>query len=356
MPERGPIMQRLVERGVPLRIYGLRWSKAPEYTVLEPHISGGPMVGDDYAKALQGAQIAIGLLSKGNEDLHTTRSLEIPAMGVLLCAERTSDHLAMYEDGRRGGCSGTTRMSAPTGAWNCWPTPDRIARIAAAGHRRVPEEQGLQRTADGKRPFAKAWRRRGGFPDQAMTEPNLYDSYSTFMRWGDTVVVDRPEDFEQLLREAGLGGRTLSILDFGFGAGAFMDWAKAAGHAVTGIEILPEMIAAATARGHRAVQADQVDAQLADGAFDAIVALDVLEHLDRSGFSALMALARRTLKPEGPAGGPVSQWRQPGLWPLPLRRPDSRTSPLLRSHTAALPDGGDAAGKGVQPPLGPARV
>ena len=132
-----------------------------------------------------------------------------------------------------------------------------------------------------------------------MTEPNLYDSYSTFMRWGDTVVVDRPEDFEQLLREAGLGGRSLSILDFGFGAGAFMDWAKAAGHAVSGLEILPERIAAAAARGHSVFPADQADGQLGDGAFDAIIALDVLEHLDRAGFSALMALARRTLKPDG---------------------------------------------------------
>jgi len=131
-----------------------------------------------------------------------------------------------------------------------------------------------------------------------MTEPNLYDSYSTFMRWGETTVVDRPEDFEQLLADAGLGGRTLSILDFGFGAGGFMDWARGAGHSVTGVEILPEMIAAAAARGHRTVPAAESD-RLGDGAFDAIVALDVLEHLDRAGFVALMALARRTLTPTG---------------------------------------------------------
>jgi spore maturation protein CgeB len=99
MPERGPFLARLVERGVPLRVYGPRWKKAPEYSILQPYVAGGAMEGDDYAKALQGAKIAIGLLSKGNEDLHTTRSLEVPAMGVLLCAERTSDHMAMYEDG-----------------------------------------------------------------------------------------------------------------------------------------------------------------------------------------------------------------------------------------------------------------
>jgi len=99
MPERGPFLARLIERGVPLRIYGDRWEKAAEYPILQPHIAGGSVVGDDYAKALQGSKIAIGLLSKGNEDLHTQRSLEVPAMGVLLCAERTSDHMDMYEDG-----------------------------------------------------------------------------------------------------------------------------------------------------------------------------------------------------------------------------------------------------------------
>ena len=99
MPERGPFLLRLVERGVPLRIYGARWNLAPEYERLRACVASGNLVGDDYVKAIRGAEIAIGLLSKGNEDLHTTRSLEIPAIGTLFCAERTSEHLAMYEDG-----------------------------------------------------------------------------------------------------------------------------------------------------------------------------------------------------------------------------------------------------------------
>ena len=136
MPERGPVLARLAERGVPLRIYGNRWEKAPEYPILKPFISGGAMVGDDYAKALQGSKIAIGLLSKGNEDLHTQRSLEVPAMGVLLCGERTSDHLAMYDD----GVEAVFWDDADECADRCLELladPARIRSIAAAGRVRL---------------------------------------------------------------------------------------------------------------------------------------------------------------------------------------------------------------------------
>jgi spore maturation protein CgeB len=136
MPERGPFLARLVERGVPLRIYGPRWDKARDHPILRPHIAGGAMQGDDYAKALQGAKIAIGLLSKGNEDLHTQRSLEVPAMGVLLCAERTSDHMAMYED----GVEAVFWDDADECADRCLELladPERIRSIAEAGRQRV---------------------------------------------------------------------------------------------------------------------------------------------------------------------------------------------------------------------------
>lgn len=99
MPERGPFMLELVRAGVPLTIQGAHWSKAPEWPELEAYWRGGPIGGHDYAKAIQCARINLGLLSKGNRDMHTTRSMEIPALGGLLCAERTPEHLALYQEG-----------------------------------------------------------------------------------------------------------------------------------------------------------------------------------------------------------------------------------------------------------------
>lgn len=134
-PERGPFMLELLRRNVPLTIRGANWHKAPEWPLLKSAWRGGPLSGDEYAKAIQCAKVNLGLLSKGNRDLHTTRSLEIPSLGALLCAERTTEHLAMYVEGKEA---------------LFWSTADECAtvvgdilrdellrqQIAAAGHAR----------------------------------------------------------------------------------------------------------------------------------------------------------------------------------------------------------------------------
>ncbi|HWJ35753.1 MAG TPA: glycosyltransferase [Steroidobacteraceae bacterium] len=132
-PERGPFLVELAKRGVPLTIRGANWNKAPEWQILQSHWKGGPLQGDDYALAIQCAKVNLGLLSKGNRDLHTTRSLEIPALGGLLCAERTTEHLELYVEGEEAlfwsdaeecakVCSAVLQDDA------------RRERIAAAGH------------------------------------------------------------------------------------------------------------------------------------------------------------------------------------------------------------------------------
>jgi hypothetical protein len=100
-PERGPFFVELIRRGVPLTIYGERYNRLPEWRVLKPHwrpANTGSIEG--YANAISAAKVCLGLLSKGNRDLHTQRSLEIPSLGAALCAERTSEHSALYEEDR----------------------------------------------------------------------------------------------------------------------------------------------------------------------------------------------------------------------------------------------------------------
>jgi hypothetical protein len=134
-PERGPFLLELTKRGVPLTLRGANWSKAPEWPALRSHWKGGQLKGDDYAKAIQCAKVCLGLLSKGNRDLHTTRSLEIPALGGLLCADRTTEHLEMYVEGEEAlfwsGAEECARVCL--GALD---DEERRRRIAAAGHAR----------------------------------------------------------------------------------------------------------------------------------------------------------------------------------------------------------------------------
>lgn len=99
MPERGPFLAQLIEADIPLTIYGGRWHKAKEWSILRKAWKGLAIYGDDYAKAIKTSKVSLGLLSKGNRDLHTRRSMEIPALGGLLCAERTCEHLELYKEG-----------------------------------------------------------------------------------------------------------------------------------------------------------------------------------------------------------------------------------------------------------------
>lgn len=97
--KRDEFLLKLIDAGLPVSIWGDRWQKSPHWDRLHVYYRGGALSGRDYVAAVQGAKLCIGMLSKGNRDLHTTRSMEIPYIGGLLCAERTSEHTAMYKEG-----------------------------------------------------------------------------------------------------------------------------------------------------------------------------------------------------------------------------------------------------------------
>ncbi len=135
-PERGPFLLDLVQRGVPLTIRGANWTKASEWSELKAYWKGGELQAEEYAKAIQCAKVNLGLLSKGNRDLHTTRSLEIPALGGLLCAERTVEHSAMYTEGQEALFWGDAEECA-NACFQALRQPELSQRIAAAGLQRI---------------------------------------------------------------------------------------------------------------------------------------------------------------------------------------------------------------------------
>lgn len=135
MPERGPFLADLLRQSLPLTVFGNGWARSAEWGVLAGAVRPAAL-GDDYARAISGARVCLGLLSKGNRDLHTQRSLEIPAIGGLLCAERTSEHASLYSDGVEAllwadsdECAAKCRMVLAD--------PELATSIAAAGRERL---------------------------------------------------------------------------------------------------------------------------------------------------------------------------------------------------------------------------
>ena len=96
---RDAFLLELLRRRIPVSIWGERWGKSPLWKQFKDSYRGHTLSGRDYVAAIQGAKVCLGMLSKGNRDLHTTRTMEIPYAGGVLCAERTKEHLDLYKDG-----------------------------------------------------------------------------------------------------------------------------------------------------------------------------------------------------------------------------------------------------------------
>ena len=135
MPERGSFIARLLQLGVPVSIYGDRWQKAKEWRQLKRVWKGPGLIEQGYTKAIQSAKICLGLLSKGNRDLLTRRSVEVPFCNCVLCAERTEDHLKMYKEDEEAVFWNTPEECAAKCLELLNDEPKR-RRIAEAGHRR----------------------------------------------------------------------------------------------------------------------------------------------------------------------------------------------------------------------------
>ncbi len=126
----------------------------------------------------------------------------------------------------------------------------------------------------------------------------LYSQYSAHKKWIGSAPTTDVDRFSRTIRRLNLP-QDASILEIGFGQGRFLDWARSRNYHVEGVEILPEMVQLALARGH-IVHLGTIN-QLAGGTqkFDLIAAFDVIEHLDLSEIVELLANCSRLLTKNG---------------------------------------------------------
>jgi hypothetical protein len=96
---------------------------------------GGEVYADDYARALSGARIGLGLLRKIWPDQHTTRTFEIPACGSMLLADRTDEHRDLFEEGREAEFFASAEELIDKTRFYCRDESARL-RVARAGSQR----------------------------------------------------------------------------------------------------------------------------------------------------------------------------------------------------------------------------
>lgn len=90
----------LAESGIKVRWWGC---DKPFLRSLKHHnliIEKNNLWGSDYAKAICAFKINLCFLRKINRDVQTTRSIEIPSCGGFMLAERTDEHLRLFEEGK----------------------------------------------------------------------------------------------------------------------------------------------------------------------------------------------------------------------------------------------------------------
>lgn len=134
---RDKVIRAMVDAGIDLKLWGgATWDRSDLSDIC---LRLGPVkavIGDDYRRALCGAEICLCLLSRLNRDSYTTRCFEIPACRRVMLAERTQDLLTMFKEDEEACFFSSIDELIQKIKW-LLADPLLRSRIAEAGFRRV---------------------------------------------------------------------------------------------------------------------------------------------------------------------------------------------------------------------------
>ena len=88
----------LAQNGIEINIFGPNWNKYVKKQYYNLVIHNKPLIGEDYSKSISCSKITLCFLRKINRDLQTSRTMEIPACGGFMIAERTNEHLKLFNE------------------------------------------------------------------------------------------------------------------------------------------------------------------------------------------------------------------------------------------------------------------
>lgn len=94
---RAAFLTKLAAKGIHIDVYGNNWRRF----VKHPNITLYPPVyGDSLWETLYRYRVQLNPLRIHNHDSHGMRSFEVPGIGGIMLAPRTSEHLQFFEDGK----------------------------------------------------------------------------------------------------------------------------------------------------------------------------------------------------------------------------------------------------------------
>lgn len=96
--KRQPIMEKIASNFSNFNVYGRSWGMMPVSEKLGSCIEPYQLDSIDYSQAISATKIALQIPSRLQRDTHSSRSIEIPACRTLMLAERTVDHLFLFEE------------------------------------------------------------------------------------------------------------------------------------------------------------------------------------------------------------------------------------------------------------------
>ena len=133
-------------------------------------------------------------------------------------------------------------------------------------------------------------------------ESSLMPQYESYSQWKNWQLNFAFSEDDRLYYEKEFGeivGSGKRVIEIGFGSGSFLSWVKQQDAEAYGVEIQDEIIAAAKEHGFIAVS--QIESLLPhrQQGFDAVVALDVFEHISSDEIPRVLASIDELLKPSG---------------------------------------------------------
>lgn len=90
----------LTRNGIKVRVFGTKEWQQCKNDNPNLRIEDHGLYDEDYAKSFRCFKISLCFLRKMNKDQQTSRTMEIPACGGFMLAERTKEHMALFDEGK----------------------------------------------------------------------------------------------------------------------------------------------------------------------------------------------------------------------------------------------------------------